>query len=151
MSQIYQPGLGTNDLLFGLSYVQSNYDFSIGYQWVKRIHNKNAQIRLKRGDDLYLKLGYSHQLNKFALAGKLIAIKRLQKSGVLDTSLVGNHYRTVPDSDQLQINFDATLLYRLSSFFGIETSLVNAFLSREVNIDGLTRGLTFKLGGRYYF
>lgn len=151
LPQIYQPGLGTNDLLFGISYLYNKINFSIGYQWVERIHNSNAQTRLKRGDDLYLKIGYSHQFTKFALTGKLIAIKRLQESSVLDTSLPKEQFKTVPDSDQLQVNFDATLTYRLDHSFGIDTSIVSAFLSREVNVDGLTRGLTFKFGGRYFF
>jgi len=151
LPQIYQPGLGTNDFLFGINYLYKNFEVSLGYQLVENIRNNNAQTRLKRGDDLFFKFGYTHHFDKLTLNGKLLAIKRLEKSSVLNTVNNRQNFYTVPDSDQLQINLDSSVLYQLNPTIGLTAQLVTALLSRDVNVDGLTRGITLSFGSAFLF
>lgn len=151
LPQIYQPGLGTNDFIFGVNYFLKNFEVSLGYQLVENIRNTNEQTRLKRGDDLFFKFGYTHHFDKLTLNGKLLAIKRLEKSSVRNTVNNGPEFYTVPESDQFQINFDSSVIYQLNHTIGLRAQLVTALLSRDVNVDGLTRGITISLGGVFSF
>jgi hypothetical protein len=146
LPQKYQSGLGTNDLLLGLNYARDAWEAGIGYQ-LSRGRSDNAPTRLKRGDDLMLRGGYSAKVSDFLLRGEILAIKRLQLSSVRDTSTTSPEaYTTIPDSDQLQINILADIQYHLSPALSLNASAAIPLLEREINVDGLSRSFTLSVG-----
>ena len=139
LPQAYQPGLGTNDLLSGVSYESEPWLFAIGYQ-LSRGRSNNAVTRLKRGDDLLLRIGYEFQFDDLLLRGEFLSIKRLHNSSVL--SAAGNAFGDVPRSDQFQINAVATLRIPLSDLLTLHNLVAVPLLDREINVDGLTRSFS---------
>ena len=143
LPQVYQPGLGTNDLLLGINYRFDSWRFQLGYQYVQRIRNANAVNQLKRGDDVYGELNY---MLADVLAGgfifKLMAIKRLQESEISD----GNGgFITVPGSAQAQVNVAVNYTYSFVNGYALSTEAALPLLKREANVDGLTRYFTFAI------
>ncbi|MBU2447330.1 MAG: hypothetical protein KJ666_17395 [Bacteroidetes bacterium] len=149
LPQAYQSGLGTNDILLGLSYAVEKFNFSAAYQ-ISRGRNKNSIDRLKRGDDLMLRGGYADTFGDFRFSGELIALKRLHKSSIVDP-LNLSHFVDVPGSDQFQIDLMAKVGYLIISDFNIETVFAIPFLKRKINIDGLTRAFTISISSFYSF
>ncbi|MEK9138787.1 MAG: hypothetical protein AAB393_16820, partial [Bacteroidota bacterium] len=78
LPQAYQTGLGTNDFLLGMTYDFKPWTAAIGYQ-LSRGRSNNTISRLKRGDDLLLRLGYGTSFNSVSASAELLAIKRLQE------------------------------------------------------------------------
>lgn len=145
LPQSYQPGLGTNDLLFGLSYRSAPWLFAVGYQ-LSRGRSDNAIIRLQRGDDLLARIGYEMHIDDFVLGLEILTIKRLQESSVLGP---GSSFIAVSGSDQLQVNLLAKWSLPISEQYGVAGLAAVPMLSRSVNIDGLTRSVTLSIGLQY--
>ena len=150
LPQTYQPGLGTNDILLGLTYGVSDFSFSAAYQYVEKKRNENVVTRLLRGDDLFLKGSYLKTFDAFSISGEIMGIQRLQKSSVLDSSSVEESFITV-DDDQLQINLGIDLRYRFSDRLDVNLYAAFPLLQREVNVDGLKRSFSFNLGLNWYY
>lgn len=148
LPQIYQPGLGTNDILAGISYQIKDLGISAGYQFVQRINNDNAIMRLKRGDDIYLQGTYRFPFKDGEFVPTIQAIKRLQKSEILDDT--GSPV-VIPDSDQMQINLGGMVSYELFSDSEVTLRAAVPILKRDVNVDGLTRKFSFSVGFRQRF
>ena len=144
--QSYQSGLGTNDLLLGLAYTTGRWDAGVGYQ-ISRGRSANAVTKLKRGDDVMARAGYSSTLGDFTLRGEVLGIKRLHLSSVRDASGVSPEETvTIPDSDQLQINILADVRYRINDALSLKATAAVPLLQREINVDGLSRSFTVNLG-----
>jgi len=150
LPQTYQPGLGTNDILLGLTYGVSDFSFSDAYQYVEKKRNENVVTRLLRGDDLFLKGSYLKTFDAFSISGEIMGIQRLQKSSVLDSSSVEESFITV-DDDQVQINLGIDLRYRFSDRLDVNLYAAFPLLQREVNVDGLKRSFSFNLGLNWYY
>jgi len=151
LPQAYQPGLGTNDLLVGVSYETTPWLFALGYQ-LSQGRSDNAVTRLKRGDDLLGRIGYMTTFDKLSVGLEALAIKRLQESSVLDTTIAGvESFADVPDSDQLQVNLVGRVSLPLSETFGLQGLVALPLLSRDVNVDGLKRSITISAGVEYSF
>jgi hypothetical protein len=152
LPQSYQPGLGTTDLLLGISYETEPWLFATGYQR-SRGRSDNAVTRLKRGDDLFARTGYRLSFPEFTLGAELLAIQRLDVSSVLDPSPPvtggGELFVSIPGSDQFQMNLLTTASLPISPAFSISATGAFALLKREINVDGLTRGLTLSLGMKF--
>lgn len=148
LPQSYQSGLGTNDLLLGFSYALDSWSGSVGYQY-SRGRSENRITRLKRGDDLLVRFGYTTDVHTTTAAFEILAIKRLEESSVFGfTTQSGEVFVAVPKSDQLQINFLGRFSVPLQEGTSLHSLLAFPFLNREVNVDGLTRALTLSLGVR---
>ena len=146
LPQSYQPGLGTNDLLLGMSYKIQQWRFAVGYQ-LSRGRSDNALTRLRRGDDLLVRTGYERNFEKLAVGLEALAIKRLHRSSVLDTSATGGGaFIDVPGSDQFQVNLLATAMLPLSDAFSVRAYVAFPLRNRDVNVDGLTRSISLSLG-----
>ncbi|MCC6397189.1 MAG: hypothetical protein IT282_09230 [Bacteroidetes bacterium] len=146
LPQAYQPGLGTNDLLLGVSYETDPWTFAIGYQ-LSRGRSDNAVTRLKRGDDLLARVGFQTRIDTLAVGLEVLGIKRLQRSSVLDARTPGNEtFIEVPESDQFQINLLGTIRFPVSERITLRGSIAVPVLERKVNIDGLKRSLTLSAG-----
>ncbi|MBI4418138.1 MAG: hypothetical protein HY563_05130 [Ignavibacteriales bacterium] len=146
LPQAYQSGLGTNDILAGIQYRFSVWNAAIAYQ-IPFGRSDNNVTRLKRGDDLLLRLGYSHALESMSVGAEIFAIKRLQESSVLDTSTAPPQpYRTLTGSDQTQINLVGRLAYPLGGSVEIQALVALPLLKRDINVDGLTRAFSASAG-----
>ena len=143
--QKYQSGLGTNDILFGLSYSYDKISIGAGYQLAGG-RNDNIQ-RLKRGDDLLLRASYQLAFDKLSIIPQLLFIQRLAKSSILDTTSTNEEkFVEVNNSDQAQLNFLAKLEYEISKNISLVGDFAIPFIKREVNVDGLTRAYSASIG-----
>jgi hypothetical protein len=142
LPQAYQPGLGTNDLIFGASYETDPWMFALGYQF-SRDRSNNAATQLKRGDDLLLRAGYKHEFEEFTATAEVLAINRLQLSSVVVPG--SNVFVEVPESNQFQVNVLGRISYPVG-IYSVQGLVAFPILSRKVNLDGLTRALTFSVG-----
>jgi hypothetical protein len=68
LPQAYQSGLGTNDMLDGVTYTIDNYSAGAAVQ-IPFGRSGNAATRLKRGSDLMLRFGYTHPLDQISIGG----------------------------------------------------------------------------------
>lgn len=151
LPQSYQSGLGTNDLLAGISFDPGEWRFSIGYQ-LSRGRSENRHSRLKRGDDLLLSAGYVAGFGKLTAVGEILAIKRLHESSILMTAgQPVRIYRDVPGSDQFQINLVGRISYPLLESVDVRGTVAIPTLKRDVNIDGLKRTFSLSLGLEHEF
>lgn len=148
LPQIYQNGLGTNDVIFAVNYYYDKIGFGAGYQLAGG-RNDNAVTRLKCGDDLLIRTSYLFSLEDFSIIPQLLFIKRLSKSSILDTNSTNESFIEVDKSDQSQLNLLIQLQYEMSRNFALIADGAIPFINREVNVDGLTRAYTFSLGAKY--
>ena len=142
LPQAYQPGLGTNDLIFGASYETDPFLFAMGYQ-LSRGRSNNASTQLKRGDDLLLRVGYRYEFDEFTATAEILAINRLQLSSIVVSG--SSVFAEVPESDQFQVNLMGRIFYPLGSY-SVQGLIAFPILSRKVNLDGLTRSFTLSVG-----
>jgi len=146
LPQSYQAGLGTNDLLLGVAYEFDGWTAAVGYQ-LSRARSENALTRLKRGDDLLLRLSYGGMLGDVNASAQMLAIKRLQESSVLNSAIPGGDaFVTVPESDQFQVNLLGQASLPLFENSSLQVLAAVPLLNRDVNVDGLKRTLTLSAG-----
>ncbi len=146
LPQSYQTGLGTTDLLAGLSLDAAPWSAAVAYQYSDG-RSDNSLNRLRRGGDLLARAGYRTMLDDYGLGLEVIAIKRLSESSVLNTRLEKpGDFEDIPGSDQLQVNLLGTASAPLTSDLRIAMLAAMPLLQRDVNIDGLTRALTVSVG-----
>jgi len=152
LPQAYQPGLGTNDIIVGLSYDTYAWIFAAGYQ-LSTGRSDNTVDRLERGDDLFARAGYAYtDIEDMTLGLEVIAIKRLAMDNVLHPAVDnGEMFVDVPESDQLQINVLAKSAYALSDNLSFLGQIAVPLLQRDVNIDGLKRALSIAIGAQISF
>jgi len=149
LPQAYQPGLGTNDLLLGISYETEPWLFALGYQ-LSRGRSDNSITRLKRGDDMLARIGYKTHVDVLLVGLEVLAIKRLQESSVLDPAIAGgSSFIEVSGSDQFQANMMATVSLPISERYGLRGLAAVPLRSRSVNVDGLTRSISLSIGIQY--
>lgn len=148
LPQSYQSGLGTNDLLLGFSYSYDSWNAALGYQY-SRGRSGNRPTRLKRGDDLLMRLGYSGLIASMTAGVEILAIKRLEESSVFAfTTQSGETFISVPKSDQFQINLLGRFSLPLNEGWSLQPIVAFPILKRDINVDGLTRAVTLSLGLR---
>ena len=146
LPQSYQSGLGTNDLLLGLSGSYDSWNAALGYQY-SRGRSGNQQSRLKRGDDLLVRLGYNTSLTPVDAGFEILAVKRLEESSVAGfTTQSGDAFISIPKSDQFQINLLGRFSFPLEEGVSLRSLIAFPILKRDINVDGLTRALTLSIG-----
>lgn len=146
LPQRYQSGLGSNDLLLGLSYTTPDWNGAIGYQAAGGRNTNNVDM-LKRGDDVMVRLGYKTSWETTTPSIQVLAIKRLEKSSVRNAaSSPSNAHLDLPNSDSFQINIMGSLLVPVQKSLTLSFTAAVPLISREVNTDGLTRSLTLGTG-----
>ncbi len=150
LSQRYQNGLGTTDLLIGANLTHGAWSAGAGMQ-IPFGRSDNRLNRLKRGQDVMLRAGYTQTFGAFVLKTEVIAIKRFGLSSVRDTTALSERFVDVPESDQGQINVVVAPSVPLSEHLLLHAAGAFPLLKRPVNIDGLTRAFTATLGLRVTF
>jgi len=150
LPQVYQSGLGTNDLLLGVSYAYNQFLIGAGYQMYGGRNSDTYQ--LEKGNDLLLRALYQFSFGDFSVIPQLLYIQPLAESSILDsTSTNGDTYVDVEDSNQPQLNFLASLEYRLNDNFALMGDFAFPFIERKVNLDGLQRAITASVGVMFSF
>ncbi|MBM4169915.1 MAG: hypothetical protein FJ215_12290 [Ignavibacteria bacterium] len=146
LAQAYQPGLGTNDLLFGAAVKHGTMRHGVGYQF-SRQRSANNFTRLERGDDLLLRVGYFTHIEMAAVSLELLGIQRIHESTILRQSIVGGEeFVRLADSDQLQINLLGSATYLLTEDLRLAAEAALPFLQRDINVDGLKRVFSAAIG-----
>lgn len=146
LPQSYQTGLGTTDVLAGLSLDAAPWSAAIAYQYSDG-RSENSRIRLRRGDDLLARAGYRTSIDRYGIGIEAIAIQRLSESSVINLEASGaERFMNVPGSDQLQVNILGSLSAPLSEHLRLALLAAFPLLQRDVNIDGLKRALTLSAG-----
>jgi hypothetical protein len=146
LPQSYQSGLGTNDLLLGLSYAYDSWNATLGYQY-SRGRSGNRSTRLKRGDDFLIRLGYNTSIAPVTTGLEVLAVKRLAESSVYaSTTPLGDTFVSIPKSDQFQINILGRFSLPLEEGYSIQALVAFPILKRAINVDGLTRALKLSVG-----
>jgi len=147
LPQEYQTGLGSNDLMLGVSVVSDNINVGIGYQ-LNGGRAANEITRLKRGDDFIVRGGYMHRGESFDFGGELLAIKKLEEQSILDhvDSLGREIFKNLPESDVFQLNALLKARWSIANAFALTGSLGFPLLERKVNVDGLKRAYTVTAG-----
>lgn len=147
LPQVYQSGLGTNDILFALSYTYNKMSFNAGYQ-LSGGRNNNV-TRLEKGDDLLLRASYDLSFDQLSIIPQLLYIQPLAKSSILDTTSSQETFVEVDKSDQPQLNFLAVLRYKFADNMSLIGDFAIPFLSQETNVDGLKRVISASIGVQF--
>lgn len=151
LPQRYQAGLGSNDLLLGVSYRRDPWHAAIGYQ-IAGGRNDNDLEMLKRGDDFLARVGYSFHGLPFRTTAEILAVKRLGKSSVRNPlSASADSFIDIAGSDQFQANILGSVVLPTDSSYALQLMAALPLLNRNINVDGLTRTFTFSAGITYSF
>ena len=146
LPQLYQSGLGSNDILLGATVSYDQWDGTIGYQ-IAGGRSSNTITRLQRSDDFLLRAGYVHRIDRFVLHPSLLFIQRLGNSSVANSSYpAGPEFIELSDSAPSQLNLQIDGSYSFSGIYSAEASIALPFLKRKMNVDGLTRAITLSFG-----
>jgi len=144
LPQVYQSGLGANDILFALDYSYDKISVGAGYQLAGK--RNNNIYRLERGDDLLLRAAYIFQTDNFNITPQILFIKRLAKSSIIDTNSIQETFVEVDGSDQAQLNLLLLANYQINENYSLFFDFAVPFIKREVNVDGLTRAFSASIG-----
>lgn len=145
LPQVYQSGLGMNDVLFALNYTYNKLSIGAGYQ-LSGARNNNI-TRLEKGDDLLLRASYNLSFDQLSITPQFLFIQRLAKSSLLDTASTDEEkFVEVDNSDQAQLNFLTVLEYKIDENISLVGDFAIPFIKREVNVDGLTRTFSASVG-----
>ena len=144
LPQVYQSGLGANDILFALNYSYDKISVGAGYQLAGK--RNNNIYRLERGDDLLLRAAYNFQTDNFNITPQILFIKRLAKSSIIDTNSIQETFVEVDGSDQAQLNLLVLVNYQINENYSLFFDFAVPFIKREVNVDGLTRAFSASMG-----
>jgi len=147
----YQTGLGTTDLVVGLSAVIDQWTFAAGYQRVVVDRNSNTyhddglgyftSHQLRRGDDAMLRASRRFDVAGIDLAPSILAIYRVQGDRVMNLDVQG--------SAGLTLNAALAAVAPLSERFFLRLDLASPVVVRKVRADGLTRAFVATLEMSY--
>ncbi len=150
LPQHYQPGLGSNDLILTLNFNFDKFGLGAGYQSAGGRNDKEG-IKLKRSDNLLLKVSYHIPFDYLQISPQFLFIKPLSKSTILDLNSSVEKFIDVDKSDQAQLNLFTEIQYYLNENYAVYSELALPLLKRDFNIDGLKRSYTASLGIRFIF
>ena len=150
LPQVYQSGLGKNDVLIGINYFYDKLSIGAGYQISGR--RNNNLYRLKKGNDLLLRASYELTFDLLSITPKILYIQPMSRSSILNSSTNGGEsFIEVDKSDKAQINLLTELRYKMLDNISLQGDFAIPFIKREVNLDGLTRAYSASLGLGYSF
>lgn len=147
----YQTGLGTTDLVVGVSSTYDAWSVALGYQRVLVNNNRNAYVDdgtgyftskdYERGDDAILRVGRSIAIDNINIAPSLLAIYRVQQDRVMGERVEG--------SDGLTLNLALAASTSIADRLNLRVDAAAPVLVRKVRADGLTRALVIAIGLSY--
>lgn len=147
----YQTGLGTTDLVVGVSSTFDRWSVALGYQRVLVNNNLNSYVDqgldyftskdYERGDDAILRVGRSMFIDNFNIVPSILAIYRVQQDRVLGARVEG--------SSGLTLNIAVAASTAIANRINLRLDVAAPVLVRKVRADGLTRALVVALGLTY--
>ena len=157
----YQPGLGSYDLLAGISFYLNRWRFSAAYQHVLT-HNSNEFLlsawdgrpeaaaydesnQLWRGDDLVLRAERIFTSDGRVLSLSLLPVIRVEK----DRFRKDERWIEIEGSRGLTLNVNMDWSQSLGDHFRIHGNVAAPVWWRRVRADGLTRFFVFYAGLSY--
>jgi len=170
----YQAGMGTNDLLIGISYIPGPkttagefdpefWKFGLDFQIPFGIAS-NSIDSIRRGPDLVGRISYFNAIPNLDCQVELLAIKRLTKTkeyfngpfivtsesspDPIDT-VYGSY--EIPKSDFFQVNLRLSAKYYFAKNTGLLFGAAIPFIKRGENSDGTERSYTLFCGISYLF
>jgi hypothetical protein len=152
LPQVYQSGLGTNDVLIGINYQYDKINVGAGYQ-LSGGRNNNL-YKLQKGDDLLLRASYEFELlpDLISITPQFLFIQPMARSSILALSSTGKEiFPEVDKSDKPQLNLLTELEYKIDNNLSLAGNFAIPFFKREVNVDGLTRAFSASFGLMYSF
>jgi hypothetical protein len=155
----YQTGLGTNDLILGLSYKFSEWHFVVGYQQPFGRANNNFLKDYWQADQVKDYFDSGHLLRKSDLLLRIEHLVNINKKwkgalGVLpilhldedEITLKDGTNSIVENSRGLTLNVNLGFSYQLNDFNSVKASISAPLIVREVRPDGLTRAFVIGIG-----
>ncbi|MEO8588316.1 MAG: hypothetical protein ABI432_03020 [Flavobacteriales bacterium] len=168
----YQTGLGTADLIVGVSWRHKRYVAALAYQQVltqdgndneftHQAWNNEApavnyfeSYNLRRGNDLVVRAQYAYGCGRLSLQPGLLAIYHLQDDSRLNDQIRTSQYPEriiLTGSKGLTLNVTVDLRFKLADQWALEASFGAPVIAREVRPDGLTRENVTAFGIQYRF
>jgi hypothetical protein len=176
LPMVYQPGLGTNDLLARITYTIDEWSFALGYQQPFGTNENSYSIgdlgideeedkfwpsnQLERGADLSFRIDYAILSEETVYRFGLLPIYRLQESSI---SVTDNNIDPLPGisaegrridvdgSSGLTLNITGGLATKLSEDWVFTTDLGFPVLVRQSRPDGTTRAFQLNAGFDFLF
>jgi hypothetical protein len=155
----YQTGLGTNDLILGLSYKLNKWQFVAGYQqpfgraknnflkdfWqANQVQDYFDSRSLLRKSDVLLRIEYVTSINKkWKGSAGVLPILHLTDDEVI---LKDGNNSILKGSGGLTLNVNLGVNYQLNDFNSVRASISAPLLIRDVRPDGLTRVFVIGIG-----
>ena len=155
----YQTGLGTNDLILGLSYNFNKWHLVLGYQqpfgrasnnFLKEYWQADAvkdyfnSANLLRKSDILLRIERFININeKWSGSVGMLPIFHLGEDEIV---LKDGSNSIVKNSSGLTLNFNAGFSYKLNDFNTLKGSVSAPLIVREIRPDGLTRAFVIGIG-----
>ena len=147
----YQTGLGTTDLVVGVSSTYDRWSIALGYQRVLANNNLNTYVDqglgyftskdYQRGDDAILRVGRAIPIADIDLVPSVLAIYRVQQDRVMGERVEG--------SDGLTLNLALAASTSIADRMNLRLDAAAPVIVRKVRADGLTRALVVSLGFTY--
>lgn len=154
MPMVYQPGLGTTDIILGLSVAYKQFlSFAMGYQQPLFQYNNNGYLRnqypteteayksyadsrmLQRKGDVLLRASAYYNVKKFRLSAGPLLIYHLGEDKATD---INNQTFSIKGSSGVTLNVTAGLQYVMKDII-LDCGLGAPLITRDVRPDGLTR------------
>ncbi|MDZ7900864.1 MAG: hypothetical protein U5N85_22910 [Arcicella sp.] len=155
----YQTGLGTNDLILGLSYKINQWQFVVGYQqpfgraknnflkdyWqADQVQDYFDSRNLLRKSDILLRIERIVNIHKkWKSSVGVLPILHLGEDEII---LKDGNNSILKDSDGLTLNVNLGINYQFNDFNSIRASISAPLLVRDVRPDGLTRVFVIGIG-----
>lgn len=159
----YQTGLGTYDMIAGLSYSINKWFFALGYQhpfnrndnaflhdsWTsdEKAAKYNESNQLKRGDDLMFRVNYVFEFTKWSLNTGFLPIYHLQRDEIMKD---GNSLK-VEGSNGFTYNVNISASHKDKKGNLYRYSIAAPIHAREVRPDGTTRTFVIAADVTFYF
>jgi hypothetical protein len=155
----YQTGLGTNDLILGLSYKLNQWQFAVGYQqpfgraknsflkdyWqADQVQDYFDSRNLLRKSDVLLRVEYVTDIRKkWKGSVGILPILHLAEDEI---TLKDGNNSVLKGSDGLTLNVNLGINYQINDFNSVRASISAPLLVRDVRPDGLTRVFVIGIG-----
>jgi len=148
LPQSYQAGLGTNDLIVGISDNIKMVNICVAYQKPFGT-SKNSLTGQKRGDDVMLRFGITQPIKKLNLQEEVFVIKRIQNTSLVVPGSSPLQYSVKQGTNELQVDLHGKLSYKFSPVIRTDIEGFVSLLSRNYNLDGLSKVYLLSLSAVY--
>ncbi|MBS3999459.1 MAG: hypothetical protein KGZ71_03135 [Desulfobulbaceae bacterium] len=164
MPMVYQPGLGTSDLLLGASLRLSTWTFGVGFQYTKdkttnefrhedweneeKALHYNQSSGLRRGADFMFSVDKFVNFDETSIYGGIQLIHRNDDKNVIRYNLDSEKYEVV-EQNLTTINVRAGLTNNLTEYAALHLDAALPILARDYAADGLRRSFSAALGLKF--